>query len=235
MKPESKPFRFKQFEIYQDKCAMKIGTDGVLLGAWLTPEKLTNILDIGTGTGLLALMIAQRSNADITAVEVEEQAAEQAQRNFINSPWSNQISLHKGSFQNFTTNTKYDLIVSNPPYFTNKEKATPRNKARNEASLDLATLISKSVQLLSKEGKICLVLPFSKMYELQQLSKSHKLYLNKLCRVCGNSNQPVKRILVALSFRETEADETDLQIELNNRHEYSPEYVAMLKDYLLIF
>ena len=150
-----KPFIFKQFKIQQDNTAMKVGTDGVLLGAWADSENATNILDIGTGTGLIALMLAQRNlKANITAIEIDEQASLQASENFNNSPWEIRLSIKNLKLQDFVVEEKFDLIVSNPPFFNNTFQAnsSERNIARQTETLSFNELLKNTASLLSENG-----------------------------------------------------------------------------------
>ncbi|MDP2113785.1 MAG: methyltransferase, partial [Bacteroidota bacterium] len=162
--PRNNYFQFKQFRIIQDKSAMKVGVDGVLLGVWANVSGAKRILDIGTGTGLIALMMAQRNaDARIDAVEIEPDAFQEAVYNIQQSPWNERIQIELCSFQEFAgkAGLKYDLIVSNPPYFTNGHKAPLENRAtaRHSDSLSLGDLISGAIGLLNETGKIALVLP----------------------------------------------------------------------------
>ena len=144
-----KVFRFKQFGVRHEKSAMKVGTDGVLLGAWTNAENAKKVLDIGTGTGLIALMIAQRSKALITGIEIDEDAAEEAYENFVSSPWGDRLRVENSDFAVFSNicNEKYDVIVSNPPYFVDSLECPDekRGKARHTSSLSFENLIKGAV------------------------------------------------------------------------------------------
>ena len=144
-------FQFKQFRIIQEKAAMKVGIDGVLLGSWARLNEANHLLDVGTGTGLVALMAAQRSEAFIDAVELEIDAAAEANMNFQNSKWASRIRLSVGAFQNFEADKKYDHIISNPPFFENSPKSNDlkRTQARHSESLCLKELLGKAELLLS--------------------------------------------------------------------------------------
>ncbi|MGC4023205.1 MAG: methyltransferase, partial [Cyclobacteriaceae bacterium] len=162
-KHQSEPFRFKQFSVNNDKCAMKVGTDAVLLGAWMDLDNAQSILEIGTGSGVIALMVAQRTPADahIDAIEIEEQDATQAKENVKNSPWPSKIGIHQAAFQDFENKTKYDLIFSNPPYF-NKSLLPPsseRSRVRHTNTLSYEELIVHSLRLINTKGKLAVILP----------------------------------------------------------------------------
>lgn len=230
-----KPFQFKQFKIHQDKTAMKVGTDGVLLGAWANCTNANTILDIGTGTGLISLMLAQRNDlSKIIAIEIDDLAALQAQENITESKWSERIQVIQTSLQNFETTKQFDLIVSNPPFFNNTFKGNndSRNKARQTGSLSFDSLLEKTASLLSKSGKACFVLPFSEKDNFIDLAKSYQLHLNNILYVKGNENTAIKRILVQFSFTASAIKEDTISIEIS-RHHYTKEYIELVKDFYL--
>ncbi len=154
-------FQFKQFTVWHDKCAMKVGTDGVLLGAWVNIFNAKSVLDIGTGTGLIALMIAQRSTANILAVEIDADAVNQAIENVERSPWSGNIKVQHADFKTATFNTKFDVIVSNPPYFSDSllSPDTHRSTARHTSELTYHDLISRVSGILAFKGEFSLIIP----------------------------------------------------------------------------
>jgi tRNA1Val (adenine37-N6)-methyltransferase len=230
-------FSFKKFTVYHDKCAMKVGIDGVLLGAWANVKNTQKILDIGTGTGLIALMLAQRSNADILAIDIEETAIIQALENISNSPWHKRIRASQTSLQKYTKSAteKFDLIVSNPPYFINSTKAPEenRNTARHTDSLTHEDLIDKSIQLLNPTSKLCIILPVSEGLECISYAESKGLFCTKLVMVFPKSNVPAKRVLIEFSREFAPREISELQIETDTRHHYSPEFTALAKDFYL--
>ena len=231
-------FRFKQFTIYQDNCAMKVGTDGALLGAWCLFPHNGNILDVGCGTGLITLMAAQRSLATVDGVEIDPVACKQAQENVILTPWANRIKLYAKDFQEFSENNsvKYDYIVSNPPFF--KDSLLPpssnRSNARHTISLNYETLFSKSSGLLKSNGKIAIIFPSELENHVLSTALSHKLYLTRITRVKGHSKRPVKRILAEWGKELTEYESSELNIELEPGI-YSPEFISLLQDFYLKF
>ena len=233
-------FQFKQFRIIQERSAMKVGMDGVLLGAWADPSGATRILDVGTGTGLIALMMAQKNNrAQIDAIEVDQEAFSEAVLNCKQSSWNDRIELELCSLQEFTerTNCKYDLIVSNPPFFTNGVKAPleSRAQARHSDSLPLDVLISGAADMLFEKGRIALVLPIESLQEIGVLADSNKLFISRLCRVKPNPTKPVFRILIELTNSECVIQESELMIEFEKHHDYTPEYRELTKDFYLKF
>jgi len=230
-------FQFKQFIIRQDKTAMKVGTDSVLLGAWADVSGCTRILDIGTGTGLIALMLAQRCNAMIDAVEIDTDAARQAEENVKESPWPGRIALYHSSFRDFSIASveKYDLVICNPPFFGSslKAKTHARTIARHHDELNYDGLVSGSQKLLSPHGHLCVILPAGSEVEITAIAKRYNLFPSKILRVRPNPGKPFKRVLMDFSYSGQETMESDMNIETGSRHKYSREYLEMTKDYYL--
>jgi len=236
-----KPFKFKEFTINQDKTAMKVGTDGVLLGAWCSVADYPDtILDVGAGTGVIALMIAQRSDAmTIDAVEVDEDAYEQTVANFEESDWGDRLYCYNATFTEFSDEIaeeeeSYDLIVSNPPFYTDEFETDneARNKARFTTSLSFEDLLKGVTKILSEKGVFSVIIPFKEEGSFINLAKENKLYLNRVCRVQGNETSEIKRCLLAFSFHETKIQEESLIIEIA-RHQYTQDYINLTKDFYL--
>ena len=230
-------FRFKQFTVFHDSCAMKVGTDGVLLGAWTNVSKRTNILDVGTGTGLIALMLAQRNkDACIYAIDIDESCVLQAQRNIENSSFAQQIDVEKKSFQEYaaTTNNRYDLIVSNPPYFQNslKSPSNSRNHARHNDSLSFFEIISQGASLLNEDGRIVLILPHEFKKQLLKHAGTVELFANRITNVFPLPHKSAKRLLIELGLQDNVCVEDNLTIELS-RHHYTDEFKALTKTFYL--
>lgn len=234
----SKPFKFKQFNIEQDQCAMKIGTDGVLLGAWSNIDHNPfSILDIGAGTGIVSLMLAQRSNSEvIDAIEIDDLAYEQCVSNFENSPWVDRLFCYHASFQEFAEeiDDKYDLIVSNPPFYTTQYKSenTQRDLARFEDALPFEHLIYGVSKLLEQSGKFIIVIPFSEEQNFLRLAQELYLFPSKILRVKGNPRSEIKRSLIELTFNNIDVNISELIIE-TERHQYTTEYIELTKDFYL--
>lgn len=237
----SKPFKFKEFTIHQDKTAMKVGTDGVLLGAWCSVDTYPDsILDIGSGTGVISLMIAQRSDAmTIDAVELDENAYEQTVANFEESDWGDRLYCYNATFQEFSDEIEeeeetYDLIVSNPPFYTDdfESEDASRNKARFTSSLSFEELIIGVSKILSENGIFSVVIPFKEEESFIALAKENNLFLNRVCRVQGNPTSEVKRSLMEFSFHQNELKEENLIIEIQ-RHQYTEAYIDLTKDFYL--
>ncbi len=228
-------FQFKQFRIVQEKAAMKVGIDGVLLGAWANLNDAVNILDIGSGTGLLALMAAQRTNAFIDAVEIESEAAEEANLNVGNSLWKDRICIHNCAFQDFKTERKYTHIISNPPFFDNSLQSQDhkKTKARHSSSLSLDELLKKSARLLADQGKISLILPAEKEEQLKVLSSKHRLKLTRLVYVAPDKNKKPHRILVELSTSEETISEPVIYIRNSENNTYSEYFRELTQEFYI--
>lgn len=231
-------FKFKQFTIHHDKCAMKVGTDGVLLGAWCDVEHASRILDIGTGSGLIALMCAQRSKAQIDALEIDQHAAAQANENFVASSFAERIKTIHQDFVDFSSNAdekkQYDHIVSNPPYFVNALKCdcSKRSTARHDDTLPIATLINLAATLLNDNGKLSLVLPTEALSSVELAACESNLFISRLTHVLPKPEAASKRILIELQPLPCTTQTDTLVIELA-RHQYSDDYIRLTKAFYL--
>lgn len=231
-------FQFKKFIIRHDKCAMKVGTDAVLLGAWADTGNCETILDIGTGTGIIALMLAQRSFAEIDAVDIDREACEQATENAAASPFADRIHIIHASCSDFAVSChqkKYDLIVSNPPYFANSLKCPDdkRTVARHTDSLLLQDLIRDACSLLSPSGRIALILPYERLEEVRQLAESNRLHIIRQTDVIPTPGAQPRRLLVELSVATESTQKRDTLTIEEARHQYTPEYIALTKEFYL--
>jgi len=226
-------FRFKQFTVFHDRCAMKVGTDGVLLGAWCDTNQSCRVLDVGTGTGLVALMIAQRSSARIFALEVDSDAISQAIENIARSPWTDRIEVIQKDFRIYNTDTKYDLIVSNPPYFVDsllcpEEK---RTMARHNANLSYDELLEGVVRLLSDSGRFCVVIPMDVSDMLKKMAIDNGLYPSKQLNVITSPGKPPKRALIEFTFDSDQTIDIKTLLIEEKRHQYSPEYISLTREF----
>lgn len=232
-------FSFKQFTVQQDKCAMKIGTDGVLLGAWCPIDNNPfSVLDIGAGTGILSLMLAQRSNAEqIDSLEIDEEAYEQCVENFESSPWSDRLFCFHAGLDEFVEEPEdeYDIIISNPPFYSEdyKTENSQRDLARFQDALPFEDLIEAADLLLSENGIFAVIIPFKEEEKFIDLCAEAELYPVKVTRVKGSHKTPIVRSLLAFKRYELpvlEADELVIEI---NRHEYTDDYINLTKDFYL--
>lgn len=235
-------FKFKQFEIAQDKCAQKIGTDAVLLGAWAKPqEKPFSVLDIGTGTGVIALMMAQRfSRAQVDAIEIDDHAFEQATANFENSPYGDRLFCYHAAFQEFyeEVEERYDLIISNPPFFDGKLERDSsiidekRQQARFDDALPFEELVYGVYQLLDTNGTFACIIPSDREKEFLRITTHFQLFVTRKTYVRGTEDSAVKRVLMEFRFRESELETSELIIE-KSRHDYTQDYIDLVKDFYL--
>ena len=232
------PFKFKEFSINQDQCAMKIGTDSVLLGAWTSLEKrLFSILDIGSGTGVLALMLAQRSHAElIDAIEIDHNAYEQCVENFEQSPWSDRLFCYHASLEEFADEIedKYDLIISNPPFYSEdyKSENNQRDLARFVDAMPFDHLLESVSKLLAEDGVFSVIIPFKEETSFIVLASQMNLFVNKKLHLKGTPTSDIKRSLLEFSFHESDIKTNELIIE-TARHQYTQDYINLTKDFYL--
>ncbi len=229
-------FRFKQFTVHHNRCAMKVGTDGVLLGAWAgTKLPVRTILDVGTGSALIALMLGQRfPDARIHAVELDAEACTQAQENVSSSPFANRIEVYNDDFQHFISNEKYDLIVSNPPFFEHslKNASVAKSTARHTDTLSPEVLIQNAIRYLSTHGRIAAIYPATMLFRLKALAYSFGLNVVRICNVYPRADVSVKRVLVELAWEKCVCTETSLVIE-ECRHVYTSDFKHLTQDFYL--
>jgi len=235
----NQPFVFKQFKIAQDKCAMKVGTDAVLLGAWVNASNAKTILDIGTGTGIITLMLAQKSGAKIDAIDIDRNSYEQAKENADACLWKDRISIYHKSLQQYSTESekKYDLIVSNPPYFVDSSKALEeaRTNARHTDQLEYIELLNGVLKLLNPTGKFYVILPKKESEQFCEMAAENKLFLTKQTKVITRTDKPEKRLLMRFEFTNRAFSEDSIVIEKDERHSYTDEYKELTKEYYLAF
>ncbi len=235
-----KPFQFKEFTVNQNRCAMKIGTDGVLLGAWASlAHQPDSILDIGTGTGVIALMLAQRSPAIlIDALEIDEDAYEQAVENFEQSDWGDRLFCYHAAFDEFVEEMqdeeKYELIISNPPFYAEDytSENTRRNKARFVGALPFLELVEGVSKLLHPHGEFNTIIPHREETGFIEMAEQFNLSPKKITRVRGTEDSPIKRSLLSFSFHKNQPEIEELIIEIS-RHNYTENYKNLVKDFYL--
>jgi tRNA1Val (adenine37-N6)-methyltransferase len=233
-------FEFKQFRIKQDRCAMKVSTDAVLLGAWVSVNSSKSILDIGTGTGVIALMLAQKSKADITAIDIDRDSTEQARLNVESSPFRERVRVIHTSFQELAaaSDAKFNLIVTNPPYFVDSLKSNDdtRKIARHTDTLSFEDLLNGVRKLLDPKGKFCLILPKNEAARFREMAGERGLYLSKLLRIRTSfEKETEKRHIMQFEFKQSEFSESTLVIEADGSRNYTPEYKELTKDYYIHF
>lgn len=229
-------FRFKRFDVVNRLSAMKVGTDGVLLGAWVSVDGVETAIDAGCGTGLIALMVAQRGVSSITGVEIDPVAVEEARENVAASPWFEAIEVVRGDFAEWASSlgSPVDLIVCNPPFFTEtlRSEDLRRAMARHEGSLGVETLLSVSTSVLSETGRLAMIIPAAREGEVAMLAARYGLFLNRLTRVSANMRKPPKRVLVELSRinRPVEVDALYLRDDSNG---FSASYQKLTSEFYL--
>jgi len=233
-------FQFKQFTINQENTAMKVGTDGVLLGAWAPIDhEPYSILDIGTGTGLIALMLAQRTESEqIDAIEIDADAHEQATNNFENSPWNDRLFCFHASLDGFMEeleDEEYDLIVSNPPFYSENVSSgnIARDNARQNHSLPFEDLCEAASVLLTDEGIFAVIIPYKEHERFIALALENDLHPVKITHVKGTPDSEIKRALLAFSRRKIDRIPIDQLVIETARHQYTAEYTALTKDFYL--
>ena len=232
-------FQFKQFNINQERCAMKIGTDAVLLGAWCPINNNPfSILDIGAGTGILSLMLAQRSNAQqIDAIEIEENAYEQCVENFEASHWGDRLFCYHASLNDFINEPEdqYDIIISNPPFYSEDYKTdnSQRDLARFQDALPFEELVKATTLLLSENGIFAVIIPFKEENRLLNLCAQAELFPIKMTRVKGTPTGPIIRSLIAFKRYELPVLSANELVIETSRHVYTEAYTKLTRDFYL--
>jgi tRNA1Val (adenine37-N6)-methyltransferase len=231
-------FTFKQFTINQDKCAFKVGTDGVLLGASVNVTGKDRILDIGTGTGLIALMLAQRCDAEIVAIESDYNSFVQASENVRLSKWSSRIRVENSNLQNFNpVNTEFALIVTNPPYFIDslKNPDPVKSDTRHNDNLTHSDILTGANRLLSGKGLLQLIMPYDEGNIFIAEAQEYGFYCNSILKIRPIPSSEIRRLILGFSRNRGKTVERFLTIEKGERHEFTGEYIRMTKDFYLKF
>lgn len=230
--------RFKQFTIQQDRCALKVGTDGLLFGAWVRYGGAQRILDIGTGTGLLALIAAQREpSAHIDAVEIDEASAEQAAQNVSASPWADRIRVHRMDVRRMQAAERYDLIVCNPPYYAGYSTSPdPRiGLAKHSDELRFPELLAAVARLLAPTGRFAAIIPLNREKDLIEGAQGIGLFPERRCSVRYVAHRPAKRLLLEMSRGGAPAEIEELTVEATGPFDYTDHYRAMISDLMINF
>lgn len=230
-------FSFKKFTIHQDKSAFKVGTDGVLLGACADLKGTERVLDAGAGTGLITLMIAQRCNALIVALEPDSDSFTECSYNVGLSPWKERITVMNMKLQDYTDSNGFDLMVTNPPYFVDSLKnPDPRKSAsRHNDSLTTQELLSSASRLLKENGKLQLVLPYTEGNIFIAEASDFGLFCNSILKIRPLPTSEIRRMIITMSRQRTRVSEKFLTIEHGKRHEFTEDYISLTRDFYLKF
>ena len=229
-------FRFKQFAIEDNRCAHKVGTDSTLLGAWVDVKKAKHLLDIGTGSGLIALMLAQRTSPDtlIEAIEISLPDYSQASENVKHSPWHKKLRVQHSSLQQFERATLFDCIVSNPPFFNNSFKPPNANRVvpRHTETLSFLDLIQHSLRLMANEGTLNVILPFTEGLQFIDMASQHSLLLSRKWAFRTRAEKPIERWLFEFRRKAQPLEEGEIRL-YTTADEWSDDYKALTKDFYL--
>lgn len=231
-------FRFKQFTINQDKCAFKVGTDGVLLGACADIKGRKRILDIGTGTGLIPLMLAQRCDSEITAIEPDYDSFLQASENIRMSKWSRRIRIENCTMQNFNPEISgFDLVVTNPPYFISSIKNSDlvKSNTRHNDNLTHQDILSGAGRLLKEDGLLQLILPYDEGNIFIAEAQEYGFYCNSILKIRPLPTSAIRRMIIGLGRKRAKPAESFLTIEKGERHDFTEEYINLTRDFYLKF
>lgn len=231
-------FQFKQFTVRHDRCAFKVGTDGVLLGALADIRGRSRILDVGTGSGLVALMLAQRSDAEIIAIEPHKDSYLQACGNTSDSPWAGRIRVLNCSLQDFHPDEdRFDLIVSNPPFFiaSLKNPDPAKSLSRHNDTLTQQDLLRGTARLLTENGLLQVIMPVAEGKLFIEKAKEHELYCNKITNVSPTPSSGPKRLILGFGRLKNDISESFLTIEKGRRHDYTPEFIDLTREFYIKF
>ncbi|MCD4734658.1 MAG: methyltransferase [Bacteroidales bacterium] len=235
----SKIFRFKQFDVNDSGYAMKVGFDAVLLGAWANPGRADKILDVGTGSGVIALIMAQKNQkAGIVAIDVDESAIRTAEFNFRNSPWNNRLIAKHIAIESYSVNRKrYDLIISNPPFFIDslKPDKDQASVSKHNKAFDLDNFIYSSAKLLEPNGILSMIYPFSDLQRLLNLAAQNELFITRKTEVITSPGKHPKRVLIEFNKRNIENNETSILEIYDQKQKYSDAYKELTRDFYLNF
>ncbi len=234
----AKPFYFKQFVIQQERCAMKVGTDGVLLGAWADVSNARRLLDVGAGNGLIAIMLGQRNaEAQIDAVEIEAEACAEASENMQNAPWAERLRVLHVSVQEYAAQAPapYDLIVSNPPFFSGGTFSDQQDRAsvRHTVKLPHGDLLAAVRALLQEQGRFCVILPVIEGLRFQEMATRYNLYCNKIMEVRPKADKPVERLLMQFEKTQKPLVEEMLILQKEGQNNWTEDYIALTGDFYL--
>ncbi|MEE9373195.1 MAG: methyltransferase [Saprospiraceae bacterium] len=231
-------FKFKKFTVDQSNCTMKVGTDGILLGAWCDVKRAKKALDIGTGSGLISLMIVQRNEAAIIdGVEIDETSYNQAKRNFMDSDWHKRLNIVNSSIQDFSAESKgnYNLIVCNPPFFSGGTLSSYQNKnyVRHTIKLSHQDLLKSARKLLSSKGIFCVILPLIEGLRFVEMAETYGMYCNRKTSVFSKKGRPVERLLLEFSKEKKDLLEDNLVIYKKENDEWTLDFIQLTREFYL--
>ena len=233
---DARPFHFKHFSLYHHRSTMKVGTDAILLGCWTEVAPTDVVLDIGTGCGLLPLMLSQKGVAHVDAVDIDQASIEEASINFEASQWREHLKAYCTDIIDFKPETRYDLIISNPPFFNRFSKCDTERKSRarhNDAGLTYATLCSEVGRLLKPEGRLSVVLPFDVSEDFLNTARQFDLFLRKRMTIIPIEGREPNRVHLGLGFGNCEKVQEETFIIRDADKRFTTQYNAFLKDYYL--
>jgi tRNA1Val (adenine37-N6)-methyltransferase len=234
---DDRPFHLKQFSLHHHRSSMKVGTDSLLLGIWTMPENTHQILDIGSGCGILSLLMAARSSAQVDAIELDRASYEEASENFRNSPFNDRMNIFHEDFRIFArqSNRKYDLLISNPPFFINDKRASKqvRSNARHGDKLNYEELCSGAVRLMDTSGRLCLVLPYEESRTFVQIAEKHGLHIRKKMLVFPKRGWPPNRVNLELTFKKCREPVIERFIIREENNAFTRQYIDFFKRYLI--
>ena len=233
---DARPFHFKHFSLYHHRSTMKVGTDAILLGRWTEVHPTDVVLDIGTGCGLLPLMLSQKGVAHVDAVDIDVASIEEATINFKASQWRDQLKAYCVDIVDFRSDKQYDLIISNPPFFNRFSKCDSERKSRarhNDAGLTYATICREAVRLMKPEGRLALVLPFDVSSDFLQTAERHGLYLHKRMTIIPIAGKEPNRVNLELGLGKCADIKEETFVIRGDDNRFTKEYGSFLKDFYL--
>ena len=233
---DARPFHFKHFSLYHHYSTMKVGTDAILLGRWTEVKPTDVVLDIGTGCGLLPLMLSQKGVAHVDAVDIDKASVEEATINFEASQWREHLKAYCTDIVDFQSDKKYDLVISNPPFFNRFSKCDSERKSRarhNDAGLSYATICREVCRLMKPEGRLSIVLPFDVMQDFLKTAESFGLYLHKRMTIIPIADKEPNRVNLELGFGKTDNIQEETFVIRDADKHFTAQYNEFLKDYYL--
>ena len=233
---DARPFHFKHFSLFHHRSTMKVGTDAILLGRWVEVRPTNVVLDIGTGCGLLPLMLSQKGVAQVDAVDIDKASVEEATVNFEASQWREHLRAYHSDIVDYQTEERYDLVVSNPPFFNRFSKCDSERKSRarhNDAGLSYATICREVSRLMKPEGRLALVLPLDVSLDFLDTAEQFGLYLHKRMTIIPIAGKEPNRVNLELGFGKPEKVQEETFVIRDTDNRFTPQYNEFLKDFYL--